>query len=414
MKVADVMNKHVEYVTTDTSVIEVCRHIFGRGVNGLPVCKDKKVVGFITERDILSKLYPSIDEYIDDPFHASDFEEMEEKASEVLSLTAKDVMSTNPATVTSDTPVLQAQSLMFIHKVGRLPVIDKNGELIGIISKGDIFRAIVGKKLPFEEEEEFYDWLAKNYDSVVDWERRLTFEISDLVELFEKENVKNIIDVASGTGEHIIALAKEGFNTAGFEASPLMGKSAESKIQKLPESLKKRVKQFTGLYKDSLPQLRNRPDAAIFMGNVLPHILLTDKDILKNVVRIIRAKQPVLVFQIANFDKIFKIGDGYRDFAIHKVPQALGEKQAFLRFYTQDNGKTTYNIAIFKYDNEQWNFRGIHTKQIIRIGEKEIIEMLKDLGFSKIALYGSSFYGPLFKKPFEPLESDWLNVVAFR
>ena len=60
MKVSDVMSKQVDFVSTNTSVKDVCRLIFGRGINGVPVCKGKKVVGFVTERDILSKFYTSI------------------------------------------------------------------------------------------------------------------------------------------------------------------------------------------------------------------------------------------------------------------------------------------------------------------------------------------------------------------
>jgi len=36
---------------------------------------------------------------------------------------------------------------MLAHKIGRLPVVDNRGHLIGIISKGDIFKALVGNRL---------------------------------------------------------------------------------------------------------------------------------------------------------------------------------------------------------------------------------------------------------------------------
>ena len=73
MKVADVMSTSVDTVSVDTSVKEVCRLIFGRGINGIPVCKGKKVIGFISERDILSRFHPSIREYIEDPVHEGGF-----------------------------------------------------------------------------------------------------------------------------------------------------------------------------------------------------------------------------------------------------------------------------------------------------------------------------------------------------
>ncbi|EKD65463.1 MAG: CBS protein, partial [uncultured bacterium] len=108
MKVSDVMSKHVEYVSVDAKIEEIARLIFGRGINGLPVCEGKKVIGFITERDILSKFYPSVQEYIEDPFGEGDFESMEKKVPQILALTAEDIMSGDPTIVTADTPLLRA------------------------------------------------------------------------------------------------------------------------------------------------------------------------------------------------------------------------------------------------------------------------------------------------------------------
>lgn len=414
MKVADVMNKQVDYVGIDTSVAEVCRYIFGRGINGVPVCKGEKVVGFITERDILAKFYPNIKEYVDDPFHAGNFEEMEKKVSEVLSLKAKDIMSKNPTVITADTPLLRAQSTMFVHKIGRLPVVDKKGNLIGIISKGDIFRAIVSGQLPFDEEKDFYDWMAKNYDYVVDWKRRLAVEIPDLMSVFKKEKVRRVIDVASSTGEHVLALAKKGIDATGLESSNLMGEKADSKARKLPEQTRKRVQFITNRYNDALSKLTEKFDAAMFLGNALPHVIYTDKNILKNVVKNLRSDNPVLVFQIANFDKVFKTQTGYQDFTIYRFSQLSSKGKAFLRFYTKNNKGIVYNVAIFNYENNQWRFRGMHTTPVVYIGKKEINNILKELGFSNISFYGSSFYDKLFNEPFDPLKSDWLNVVALK
>ena len=147
MKVADVMSRRVDYVTTHATTGEVSRLIFGKHINGVPVCKEKKIVGFITERDILAKFYPTLQEYMEDPIHTIDFEKMEDKASQILSLPAEEIMSKHPIRVKKETPLLEAQSIMFIKKVGRLPVVDEQGNLIGIIAKGDIFKALVGKKL---------------------------------------------------------------------------------------------------------------------------------------------------------------------------------------------------------------------------------------------------------------------------
>lgn len=80
-------------------------------------------------------------------------------------------MSKNPITILADTPLLHAQSLMFMNKVSRLPVVNVHGIILGIVTKGDIFRALVGRKVPIDQEEEIYNWLAKHYDVMFDWKK---------------------------------------------------------------------------------------------------------------------------------------------------------------------------------------------------------------------------------------------------
>ena len=147
MKVANAMSRKVDYVTPETRVKEFSKLIFSRGINGVPVIKGKKVIGFITERDILQQFFPSVREYMEDPVNEANFEKMEKKISRIFDLSAKKIMSKRPITVTPDVPILEALSMMFMHKVGRLPVIDKKGRMVGIIAKRDIFKYLIGKRL---------------------------------------------------------------------------------------------------------------------------------------------------------------------------------------------------------------------------------------------------------------------------
>lgn len=157
MKVADIMQTEVESVSTDATVREISHLIFGRNINGVPVVDGKKIVGFITEKDILAAFFPTMEDIIEDPIRSQDFSEIENRAEEILRLPAKKVMSRNITTVTSDIPIMKAEALMLSHKVGRLPVVDADKKLIGVVSKGDIFRAAVGQKMPIGREERFYD-----------------------------------------------------------------------------------------------------------------------------------------------------------------------------------------------------------------------------------------------------------------
>lgn len=414
MKVSDIMSKDVEYVFVDTPIKEVTRLIFGRGINGVPVCMNKKIVGFITERDILDKFLPSMQEYIEDPIHSSNFEEMEEKSSQIFELSAKTIMSKNPTLISQNAPVLQAHSLMTIRKVGRLPVVDEKNNLVGMISKGDIFRVLIGRKLPFEEEESFFDWLARYYDLTLDWKRRLSKEIPDLVWLFKKQKAKKILDVGAGTGEHAIALAKKGFNAVGIEASQIMYEISSKKVNTLGKSSVDGVKFIKGVYKEVLGRLKTDFDASIFLGNSFPHIIPNNKDILKDVAKVL-APKGLMIFQIVNFEKMFKARNGLREFSIGKSRMSYEHGHAFLGFYSKGkNDVITYTKVIFDCDQDKWVFRGIKSTLVLDIGKMKITEMLKDVGFSNISFFGSRFNEALFKDPFNTTDSDWLNIIATR
>ena len=148
MKVRNIFQKRVDFTAPEATLLDAAKVIFGHNHKGVPVVKPpkKKLIGFITEQDILSQLFPDIKDLIEDYVHEKDFEAMEQKLKGILTKKVKDVMSKRIIAVHVDEPLLKAESIMKLRDISRLPVIDKKGNLIGIISKGDIFRALVDIK----------------------------------------------------------------------------------------------------------------------------------------------------------------------------------------------------------------------------------------------------------------------------
>lgn len=415
MKVAAVMAIQVDSVNKNASIKEVCKLIFGRGINGVPVVDGRKVIGFITEKDVISKLYPSVQEYMEDPINTADFEKMEGKAAEIFKLSVEEIMSKNPITVTPQTPLLRAQSIMSVNKIGRLPVVDEEGNLVGILSKSDIFRAVVGDRLPFESDEEYHDWLSKHYDLVVTWGKRLGFEVTDLSTLFKKEKVRKILDIGSGTGEHDISLASKGFEVIGIESSSLMYKSAHDKYIKLPKKVSSNLEFLNGHYTDILKDYVDF-DAAIFMGNAFAH-LKNWSEVLKVVSKSLKKKGAVVVFQLINYEKVFKVKKRFLDVNFNSSKLGVVQEHAFLEFYTPANKKgepLTLTMVILDYDGKRWKSRSINSTTVAPLAVNEMKSLLGKYGFKKILFYGGMFWGPLFRDKFDPLKSDWLNVVATR
>lgn len=420
MKVADAMSRHVDSVSESTKVERLSLLIFGRGINGVPVCKNKKVVGFVTERDILAKFYPSIAEYVEDPFSSSDFESMEAKVKEIFEMSADQIMSRNPTTVTPEMPLLRAQSVMFIEKIGRLPVVDEKGNLVGIIAKGDIFRALVGEKLLFTEDADYNDWLSKTYYASVNNKNRLEHELPDLIKLFKENSVKSIIDIGCGTGDHSMELARHGFSAVGIERSKGMIAECNRKKQSISQDAKGRVNFYLGSLENTIPSLKGKFDAAILMGNTLPHNPHRYQNVIKNTAEVLTEKG-IMVFQITNFEKVLKANKRFLSFNFANLKDEPKKEYAFLEFYDEPNERDSTilkTFAILTGDRKRWKSAGVRNTLMAYIIKENIKKTLEKNGFSKVSFFGGSFDGRnwdyLFRKPFDELQSDWLNVIAKR
>jgi CBS domain-containing protein len=149
MRVRDIFQKKVDFTTPNATLLDAAKVIFGHNHKGVPVVKPpkQKLIGFITEQDILSQLFPDMKDLIEDYVHSRDFEAMEGKVKTVLTKKVKEVMSKKLVAIHIDKPILEAESIMKLRDISRLPVVDNKGNLIGIISKGDIFKALVSVKI---------------------------------------------------------------------------------------------------------------------------------------------------------------------------------------------------------------------------------------------------------------------------
>lgn len=409
-----------------TSVVSVHAHepvrtitklIFNLGIKGVPVVHHQKLVGIVTEEDILTKLFPSVRDFMEDRSSAFDFEAMETNLSALLNKPVKSIMNAKPKSVQADTPILKAQSTMILNKFSHLPVVDDQKKLVGIISQGDIFRAIVGQEIPYDDNEEYHAWLSRHWDLVVPWKKRLSGEIAAFNKLFEKKYSYRILDIFCGTGEHAIALAREGYDVVGMNKYILMHNAAMKKHAHLPEYLQRRITFIHGDYEGLLKEKKEDYDAAIFMGNALAHSPESYKRIVKVVSKSLTKKNAIMILQIANFDKILKVNGGLQDFNMRPSKLSDGTAYAFVEFYdgpSKISDHLTLNMTILRNAGQRWTFAALNSTPIAYITAENITSLLKEAGFKKVALYGSRFLEPLFEKKFSVAEHEWLNVVATR
>ena len=140
MLVSEIMTMGVKTAQMGTPVRELANVMCLNNISGLPVVDDKdNIVGVVSEKDILRKMFPDMQEIADEG--RPDFEDMEKKYADALDLTAKDIMTSPVSSVTSDMPIMKAASMMCINTIRRIPVVD-DGKVVGIVSIGDVHKAI--------------------------------------------------------------------------------------------------------------------------------------------------------------------------------------------------------------------------------------------------------------------------------
>lgn len=140
MTVADLMTKDVVTVKKDTPLEEAARRLTGLRISGMPVVDDQdKVIGVIGELDIMAVLSGKKTRGLKDLLRRimGEPSPMRKEGDQV-----GHVMSTPAITIKRSFDVRDAARVLDSHRIKRLPVVDDDGRLIGVISRADIVRAM--------------------------------------------------------------------------------------------------------------------------------------------------------------------------------------------------------------------------------------------------------------------------------
>ncbi len=142
MLVRDIMARSVRSVTPETPLVEVVSLMCLYRFSGLPVVDaDGTIVGIIAEKDVLARMFPTLEELMESGMATVDMDEMMGRYKEVVRLKVADAMTPNPITVSPDMHVLRAAAVMAKRKFRRIPVAE-GGKLVGMVSLGDVHKAI--------------------------------------------------------------------------------------------------------------------------------------------------------------------------------------------------------------------------------------------------------------------------------
>ena len=128
MKVKEAMHKGVDWVAPDTPIADLAKLMLQHDIGAIPIGESDRLVGMVTDRDIVCK-------------------GLAEEGFDVRLATARDVMTPGIHCCREDDDLGKAIRHMEELKIRRLPVINKNKRMIGIISLGDISHSASGDLL---------------------------------------------------------------------------------------------------------------------------------------------------------------------------------------------------------------------------------------------------------------------------
>jgi CBS domain-containing protein len=148
--IADVMSRDPIVVKPETSLKEAIQILAERRISGLPVIDDTgKLVGVISETDLMWQetgvTPPAYIMFLDSVIYLQNPATYERDLHKALGQTVGEVMSKNPITISPDKLLPEAARILNDRKIHRLPVLDSSGQVIGVLTRGDIIRAMASE-----------------------------------------------------------------------------------------------------------------------------------------------------------------------------------------------------------------------------------------------------------------------------
>jgi len=144
----DIMIKKVITIKKDASVDELSELLVKNKISGVPVVDDGgSLVGIATEGDLIVQdadlHFPRYFKLLDSIIYLESLNKFKRNLKKYLGTKVEDVMTSKVKTAGTDTPVSEVANIMIRDNVNRVPVLNKKGGLVGIITRADIVKSMI-------------------------------------------------------------------------------------------------------------------------------------------------------------------------------------------------------------------------------------------------------------------------------
>jgi len=153
MKIKEIMTESVIFFSPEDSIYEVAKKLRESRISGAPVLEGDKIEGVISEADImklvereeieLNTFLPSPFDVLELPIRMKlNLDRIMKKIQKTGEMKVENVMTRKVITINQEEDVSKAASVMREAGINRLPVVNQEGKLVGILTRGDLLKAL--------------------------------------------------------------------------------------------------------------------------------------------------------------------------------------------------------------------------------------------------------------------------------
>jgi len=144
MKVKDIMTKDLTAVRANQSLKALIYLLEKSELSGVPVVDQKGVVvGFISERDIIQAALPNYFEMLRTASYLPDINQLSRRLEEIKGDHVEEYMVEEVITVDEEEEDIHVADLIIRNELNRVPVVDEDGMLAGIVQRIDLLGALL-------------------------------------------------------------------------------------------------------------------------------------------------------------------------------------------------------------------------------------------------------------------------------
>ncbi len=236
-----------------------------------------------------------------------------------------------------------------------------------------------------------FDELAIAYDRAINWKQRLGREIPFLLQFLPRDRPGTILDLACGSGQHLVELAQSGHRGVGIDISPEMIHAA----RQLAEEKDADVEFYIGDMQSAEDMVQGPFDLIICVGNSLS--LLPGHDVIAKVLGLMHrllTENGHVVIQVLNFEEIRETD--FKFFPMKEGRLRDGRKVVFGRFFDHypDRAASVLVMLALIETNGQWEAT-VSVQQVLNLDANIIRAEIANTGFSDMKLFGNYEGKPL-------------------